>query len=159
MSTSVRLNNAIAALGFQNHSVAKVDALAKDWATWFQSVRPWLPLKLEFPAAYYFWIRYRDAHDNHAKVTGGTIAAPATVEPQWSTMLAEDAAWREQAIKDTARATGQVAADVVAAAKLGVKEIASSVVPSLVPVGIAVGALGFLVLATRNRARRAMESV
>lgn len=152
MSQTIHLNNAISALDFRNQANAEVQQLAKDWVSWFNDVRPWVPSPVEYATLRYYWPRYRHAYASATNTTG--VPTPAQVEPTMARAFNEDLSMRTEAFRDVGKAAQQSLAKATDAATSHLHTAARELRPSVLPVGIGLGAIAALglVWATRRAA-------
>lgn len=142
MSQTLRLNNAISALDFRNQDNAVVQQLAKDWVSWFNDVRPWVPSPVEYATLKYYWPRYRDAYASAKNRTG--VPTPEDVEPTMARAFNEDLTMRAEAFRDVGKAAQQSITQAADAASAHLHGAARELQPSLLPLGVGLGAAAAL---------------
>ena len=142
MSQATTINNAISSLEFRNRGNPQIAQLAHDWVSWFADVRPWLPLPVELASLQYYWTRYVDAYASAANKEGSPL--PVGIEPRVMRGLNEDLAWRAQAFSDAGQGVADTASQAAAAGSQSLHSAAREARPSVLPLGMALGAVGAL---------------
>lgn len=137
MTQAERLNNAISALEFRNKDNPVARRLAADWVSWWNDVRPWVPMPVEFVTLQWYWRRYSEAY--HAAANRQGVPTPAQAEPHFWKSATEDVEMRADAFRDLGKTAQRAVDQAATVASERMHSAARELRPSLLPIGIGLG--------------------